>query len=540
MLKYLLIFSLVSTGVYAKIELSDIESKPPCRAKDFMIWQYLKQDITSAQADEAYKQVDNNRSGKLFSLYAKKTSNEKIKYKISCQNQTNLLVMKDAECLELAFSVYKLLNFTDSQRDELAKKFDSESKKNILKILNEKHSVDSYRAYDADTILTLFNNTGQNYRRKNLNISLDKEFLDSLVTSKKISQFINIVVHDDELDKLNMSLLNLNGENLDSYSNFLLALNQLKHSNEDNAVKYFQLSRSKAKNRIDVDKNNFWMYKVTKDDKYLNEILLSMDINIYTLYMREKMSVDFENYFSKLRTDNNTSERSLLDPFDWNKILKEIKTTKQDDLLTLAQSYKQKDMLPVQAYIIQKANDFTLHGYVMPYDEELEGLDNDSKALVYALMRQESNMIPAALSHSYALGLMQIMPFVTDAISKNIKNPISCYDDMFIPENNIRYSREHIKWMKKSLYHPLFIAYAYNGGMGFFKKYLLKNKFNSGQYEPFLSMEMMSNDESREYGKKVLANYVMYKKVIGEAISIHYLFDTLTQPKMTDRFRKQG
>ena len=59
-------------------------------------------------------------------------------------------------------------------------------------------------------------------------------------------------------------------------------------------------------------------------------------------------------------------------------------------------------------------------------------------------------------------------------------------------------------------------------------------------FSPFLSMEMMASSESREYGKKVLANYVMYKKILGEEISIVNLFDTLMQPKRTDRFREQG
>ena len=43
--------------------------------------------------------------------------------------------------------------------------------------------------------------------------------------------------------------------------------------------------------------------------------------------------------------------------------------------------------------------------------------------------------------------------------------------------------------------------------------------------------------ESREYGKKVLANYVMYKKILNEEISIIDLFDSLKEPKKTDRFR---
>ena len=74
--------------------------------------------------------------------------------------------------------------------------------------------------------------------------------------------------------------------------------------------------------------------------------------------------------------------------------------------------------------------------------------------------------------------------------------------------------------------------------MGFFKRHLKStNAFNEGEYEPFISLEMMANTESREYGKKVLANYVMYKHILKEDVSIVHLFDTLTQPHLTDRFR---
>ena len=540
MLKQLLILSLLLTGAHAKILLEDINSKPPCHAKDFMIWQYLKQNITPSQADEAYSQVDNDKNTKLFYAYAKKTKNKDIKYKLSCRNKSNLLAIKYVECLELAFSPYKATRLTNNQRDKLAKKLKSKSKIEVVKILNEKHSVGAYSSYDADTILTLFNNTGHKYRKKNLNIYLDKEFLNSLSSSWRISQFIKMVIHNDALDKLQLSLLKMDGENLNSRNNFYLALNHLRHHDKKTAVKFFELSRSKAKYKMDIDKNNFWIHKVTKDIKYLKKLLESNDINIYTLFAQEKMNVKADNYFCDLITNTKEVKRSLTDPFDWGEILKEIKATKKDGLLKLAESYKQKEMLPVQAFILQKAYQHNKHGYIMPYNKYLDGLSVDNKALFYALMRQESFMIPSALSRSYALGLMQMMPFVTDDISKRIKEPIKNYSDMFIPKNNIRYSRAHIKWMQKSLYHPLFIAYAYNGGMGFFKKYLLKNKFNKGRYEPFLSMEMMANSESREYGKKVLANYVMYKKVLGEEISIAHLFDTLMQPKKTDRFREQG
>jgi len=540
MFKYLVSILLVSTCSYAEITLKDLNSKPVSHAKDFMIWQYLKQDISSKQADLAYKQVENTKNSKLLYAYAKKTKNKDLQYKLSCKRKSNLFKIKDQKCLEFAFTPYKTLKYTNYQRDVLAKRLKSDYKKKILAILNEKHTLEAYSKYDASTILSLFTSTGHKYRKKYLNVYLDKEFLDKLTSSWKISYFVYKIVHTDSLDMLQLSLLDINGKNLNSKTNFFLALNALRHDDKPAAVYYFKLSAKKAKYKIDVDKNNFWLYKITGNKEYLNNLLLSMDINIYTLYYRETKHIDFQNYFITLETNTQKPSKTLVNPFHWNEILKEIKTTDKDKLLTLAQDYKEKDMLPVQAMIVQKAYAHNMHAYIMPYDKYLNGLNLDTKALIYALMRQESNMIPAALSRSYALGLMQMMPFVADDISKRIDNPIKCYDDMFLPEYNIRYSRAHIKWMKKSLYHPLFIAYAYNGGMGFFKKYLLNGNFKKGKYEPFLSMEMMSNSESREYGKKVLANYVMYKKVMGEDVSIVQLFDTLTQPKKTDRFRVKG
>jgi len=540
MLKYLLVLLLISTCSHARITLKDLEKKPTSHAKDFMIWQYLKQDINAKQADLAYKQVKNFKNSKLFYAYSKKTKNKALKYRLSCKKKTNLFKIKNQKCLEYAFTPYKALKLTKYQRKIVSSRLKSKYKKNVLAILNEKRTLKNYAKYDASTILTLFASTGYKYRKKYLNIYLDKKFLDNLTNSWKISYFIYKIVHTDSLDMLQLSLLDIDGKNLKSKTNFLLALNALRHDDKAAAIEYFELSAKKSRRQIDIDKNNFWLYKITKKKEYLNKLLLSMDINIYTLYYREKKHIDFQNYFITLDTTTKKPEKTIVNPFQWNEILREIKTTKKAQLLDLANNYKEKEMLPVQAIIIQKAFKYNIHPYIMPYDKYLNDLNIDTKALIYALMRQESNMIPSALSSSYALGLMQIMPFVTDDISKRIKNPIKNYNDMFLPEYNIRYSRAHIKWMKKSLYHPLFIAYAYNGGMGFFKKYLLKGNFNKGKYEPFLSMEMMANSQSREYGKKVLANYVMYKKVLGDDISIVQLLDMLTQPKKTDRFRAKG
>ena len=131
------------------------------------------------------------------------------------------------------------------------------------------------------------------------------------------------------------------------------------------------------------------------------------------------------------------------------------------------------------------------------------------------------------------------MPFLVDNLKTKMSQKITCYSDMFEPKYNIPYAVKHLEWLNKQLSHPLLKAYAYNAGVGFTKRYIESDKFTDKEYEPFLSMDMMQNSECREYGKKVLANYVMYKKIMGEEVSIVHLFDILKVGKRSDHFPKQ-
>ena len=52
------------------------------------------------------------------------------------------------------------------------------------------------------------------------------------------------------------------------------------------------------------------------------------------------------------------------------------------------------------------------------------------------------------------------------------------------------------------------------------------------KYEPFLSMELISYAETREYGKKVLANYYIYNNYLNKEnpISLSTIFQSLVSP----------
>ena len=424
----------------------------------------------------------------------------------------------------------------NKQRKKLIQKVDSKKFIKLLKIQSEPYSVKAYRKYPADTILKMFINTTASHRRKNLNIKLDKKLINKLASSNKIHYFIRMVMRLDSLDKLQKSLLLLDSVKLNAQDNFFLALHHLKHKDKKGAIKHLNKAYLKYKYARSRDKVSFWLYQISKKKKYLDRLNLSNSINIYTLYSHEKTKKEIKNYYFSLQTKDTKSPVDIQDPFKWDKLRQKIKKTPNKKLLKLAHKYNQNSMLAVQSYIIEKASSFKKHGYIMPYKKYLNGLSSSEKALIYAIMRQESNFIPSALSRSFALGLMQMMPFLVDAMSKQMNEHVT-YADMFKPKISIKYAIAHLKWMEKSLYHPLFMAYGYNGGVNFLRKHLKTGAFSKGRYEPFLSMELMSNSESREYGKKVLANYVMYEKILGEKVSIIHLFQTLKDPKKTDRFR---
>ncbi len=124
------------------------------------------------------------------------------------------------------------------------------------------------------------------------------------------------------------------------------------------------------------------------------------------------------------------------------------------------------------------------------------------------------------------MGVMQIMPFLSKSIAKERKE-IYNINDQLKPEVNIVYANHHLNFLENKLKHPLFISYAYNGGIGFTKNIVIKRYFKNKKYDPYLSLEMLPYNETRKYGKKVLANYYIYANYLGEKVTINDLFNSL-------------
>ena len=523
----------------AAITLEEIRSNPPSLARNFMIWQYFDQDITPKQADEAFYLIkDVNR--KMFLAYAEKSDRPEVAYTVACMKLgiKDLLESPDPSCARLGASIGKLSAMKAEERLRIAKFVGEPELMDAAVFLNDANLSDDYRQYPPGLFLKVFNGSYGNARRSLFDFSPDADYMNALAKSSGFTSALMSAINDPALSKFAAALTKVSIRELDARGHFYLGLNQLRYGTKAKAIEHFQLSRDKAYYQSDKDKALFWHALVTQNDLIWKNLAASWDINFYSLYARQKTGSFPDNFFTQLQTSEKTSDLNLSNPFVWNELLQTIRQTPKARLYDLAQTYDAANLTPLQSFIVERASDYRLQSYIMPYDDSIGDLDNDTKAMLYALMRQESRFIPAALSGSFALGLMQMMPFLVKAMDKDVDADRQTLADMFDPEMNLRYAVPHLKWLQARVYHPLFIAYAYNGGIGFTKRHLINNDcFVPGKYEPFMSMELMRRTETREYGKKVLTNYVVYKQILGEPVSLIELCDTLLLPSKTDRFR---
>jgi soluble lytic murein transglycosylase len=304
------------------------------------------------------------------------------------------------------------------------------------------------------------------------------------------------------------------------------------------AAQYFNSAYRIYEERWEKDKALFWLYLVTKNNSYLEKLKQSYHINMYTLLAADltndkypKTIVVPKAYKSRLR---HIDEKN---PIHWAKVKHKIYSG-EVDLDDLADDCESQATIGMSSYIKARACNYTKSYFPMPYRKFMKQFPVERQALIYAIARQESRFVPSAVSRSFALGMMQFMPFLIDHVAKQKGERID-YDEIFNPYKAIEYADYHLDYLTKYLYHPLFIAYAYNGGIGFTKRLIRKKgNFRPGPFEPYLSMEKMTNVEAREYGKRVLTNYVIYMNKLGKPMRLLPFIKTLTDPYMTDRFRK--
>ena len=482
------------------LDLNYLLNKPKSYVRDFYLTEFMKETNSIVLAYKAYNALYKKRPFLHLRILSKKSPIFKEIYR--CVNvKKEYLREVDISCiLNNGLSLRTISKLNNSDLLYLYKNLkDGKVKSAVFSFLNNDFS-NIFKDRDLGYYFIL------NYPNK----KIDQEIEDfSIFEDKYFYQFVKSAVLND-LVLIRMSLSkNLNYKRMNDKVKWWLFLNEMKFKNYEKAKKILKSIKKKT------SKEYFWLWKLTKKDFYLNKLLNNPRINFYTLFAHEEKNIPFDIKTNIVFNSVKKPKYDQTNPWDVLKFWDEFR--KRKDLFKFAKELDSNKSIALKALVLDKAYHYRKNIFITPnfYDDK----NISFKAFVYAIARQESRFIPASVSRSYALGTMQMMPFLVRSMKGDIFN-------QFDYKENIYLGVKHLKWLFNKLKNPLMVSYAYNGGIGFVKRKVLPKFKYKGKFEPFLSMELVKYDESREYGKKVIANYIIYSHIFGDKnITLHKLLN---------------
>ncbi|MDE6224024.1 MAG: lytic transglycosylase domain-containing protein, partial [Alphaproteobacteria bacterium] len=150
-------------------------------------------------------------------------------------------------------------------------------------------------------------------------------------------------------------------------------------------------------------------------------------------------------------------------------------------------------------------------------DIELKDGWSVDKALLNALIRQESRFNPKAKSSVGARGLMQIMPATASFITKDSSLGKKGKSKLFDVELNLKVGQMYIEYLLAfpNVNGNLFkFLLAYNAGPGNLKKQ--EERILNPNNDPLFFIEAINLKESRIYIKRVMANFWIYRNKLNQ------------------------
>ena len=163
--------------------------------------------------------------------------------------------------------------------------------------------------------------------------------------------------------------------------------------------------------------------------------------------------------------------------------------------------------------------------YPIKYSEFVEKYSkeyNVPEAIIYAVIKAESNFKSDAVSHSGAVGLMQLMPTTFQDITTNFLYENLDIGMRYDPETNIKYGVYYLSWIYTNFAHDWETAVAaYNAGVGIV---FGRTDSETGEYVPgWLENPEYSDDgvtlkkipfkETKNYVKKISRASEMYEEL---------------------------
>lgn len=515
------------------LTLKELGSKPKGIARDFYIWEFISDKDTSLEEslkayDLVYREIP-----KLKSALQAKGYHPKIPKNIACAKlPITELVKQDEQCIAFGLKLSQVPTMPASQITTLQQKLAKSP--NLLakiKILRSSDIAQAMFAANAQVFAEIFNALTYQQKLQIFAKSPDPKAIQRLA-NQNASPFNRVLQHiilDSRLLAFKQAIAKADITTSDSNTFFLLGINELLNDSKQQALRYFERSRNAAIDPFFKDRAMFWQYLVSGNVAFLHDLQTSKFVDIFSIYANQKLKTK-PNYEIVSSFDGLILKKppiNISDPFAWQVARDSIGSIK--DMTRYEEEVNRFytiDTTPHLAHFSNRITKYSVNYYIMPYVDLVHWRDDKQKAMSLAIAKQESHFIPALVSRSYALGMMQIMPFNLEPFAKKlgIKHKVTL-EDLFKPEFAYTFGTMFLEELNDEFKHPLFVAYAYNGGPGFWRRTLAKGQLfvKNRKYEPWLSMELIANEEPRFYGMKVLANYIIYQELLGHKVDIESL-----------------
>lgn len=153
--------------------------------------------------------------------------------------------------------------------------------------------------------------------------------------------------------------------------------------------------------------------------------------------------------------------------------------------------------------------------YPLPEWEPVDGLRVD-RAMLYAMVRQESDFRSRARSAVGARGLMQVMPATASFITRDRSLFRRNRNRLYEPEFNMALGQQYVEHLMGERYiegNLFMLLAAYNGGPGSLINW--KRDVSYGQ-DPLLFIESIGFFQTRHYIERVMTNLWLYRLRLGQ------------------------
>lgn len=176
--------------------------------------------------------------------------------------------------------------------------------------------------------------------------------------------------------------------------------------------------------------------------------------------------------------------------------------------------YSELSAMDVEArnkFIKENLNFFFPLQYLDHYEKAAQTVGLD-KALLLAITRQESGFDPLSRSHADAFGLMQVIPEVAQAVSKEAKYGYAHPEDLYLPEINIPIGAHFISRLLKR-FDGAFIpsVSSYNASEAAIRNWI-RTRYRGDSTE---FIEEIPYEETKTYVKLVMRNFVFYQLLLS-------------------------